>query len=282
MAFWLFCCFAIFGCSSKPPGTNQTSGGYYKRMHDYFNEHKPEGSNRSQIAIQHRWALIQKAMNKFCGHKEAIDRLNESGKNEQGSGRTFYHHALLGKTSLDEAKWNNKFLELNNCTSPDGMSSPTQSHSVAGHAESGNENIDTSCLEGRDSAKRRRSKSFTETSSSSTAVEVLQRLQEKSEKTEQKQDQQMTEILSRKDEKIRIQKDLFNLQKKHMKMSVQQKKKENAIREESEAHLISAESSIMSVDIEKVPLYLKNYYPACKCGKSWSAERIHQPSNNED
>ncbi|CAD6270355.1 unnamed protein product [Miscanthus lutarioriparius] len=105
-----------------------------------------------------------------------------------------------------------------------------------------------------DSAKRHRSKSFTETSSSSTAVEVLQRLQEKSEKTEQKQDQQMTEILSRKDEKIKIQRDLFNLQKKHMKMSVQQKKKENAIREkESEAHLISVESSIMSVDIEKVP-----------------------------
>ena len=97
----------------------------------------------------------------------------------------------------NEAKWNNKFLELNNCTSPDGMSSPP----TQGHAESGNENIDTSRPEGRDSAKRRRSKSFTETSSSSTAVEVLQRLQEKSEKTEQKQDQQMTEILSRRDEK---------------------------------------------------------------------------------
>jgi len=59
---------------------NQTSGGYYKRMHDYFNEHKPEGSNRSQIAVQHRWALIQKAMNKFCAHKAAVDRLNERKK----------------------------------------------------------------------------------------------------------------------------------------------------------------------------------------------------------
>jgi len=95
------------------------------------------------------------------------------------------------KKLRNEAKWNNKFLELNNCTSSDGMSSPpTQGHTVAGHAESRNENIDTSRPEGRDSAKRRRSKSFTETSSSSTAVEVLQRLQEKSEKTEQKQDQQ--------------------------------------------------------------------------------------------
>ena len=71
-----------------------------------------------------------------------------------------------------EAKWNNKFLELNNSTSPDVMPSPT----TQGHAESGNDNIDTSRPEGRDSAKRRRSKSFAETSSSSTAVEVLQRL----------------------------------------------------------------------------------------------------------
>ena len=153
---------------------------------------------------------------------------------------------------------------------------------MAGHAESGNENIDTSHPEGRDSAKRRRSNSFTETSSSSTAVEVLQRLQEKSEKTEQKQDQQMTEILSRKDEKIKIQRDLFNLQKKHMKMSVQQKKKENTIREkESEAHLILAESSIMSVDIEKVPLYLKNYYLGMQ-RQIMERRGFISPSNNED
>jgi hypothetical protein len=71
---------------------------------------------------------------------------------------------LLEKKLYNEAKWNNKFLELNNSTSLDGMSSPpTQGRTVAGHAESGNENIDTSQPEGRDSAKRCRSKSFTET-----------------------------------------------------------------------------------------------------------------------
>ncbi|KAF0930215.1 hypothetical protein E2562_030860 [Oryza meyeriana var. granulata] len=231
-------------------------------------------------------------MNKFCGHKEAIDRLNESVKNEQDriddavqmyertEPFTIMH---CWKILRNEAKWNNKFLELNNSTSLDGMSSPpTQGHTAAGHAESGNENIDTSRPEGRDSAKRRRSKSFTETSSSSTAVEVLQRLQEKSEKTELKQDQQMAEILSRKDEKIKIQRDLFNLQKKHMKMSMQQKKKENAIREkESEAQLISAESSIMSIDIEKVPPYLKNYYLGMQ-RQIMERRGFISPSNNED
>lgn len=172
---------------------------------------------------------------------------------------TFMH---CWKLLRNEAKWNNKFLELNNSTSPDRMEPPsTQGHTVAGHAESGNENIDTARPKGKDSAKRRRSKSYAEISSSSTTVEVLQRLQEKSEKTELKQDQQMVEILSRKDGKIKIQRDLFNLQKKHMKMSVKQHKKENEIREkQTEAQLMSAESSIMSIDIEKVPPYLKNYY----------------------
>jgi len=82
--------------------------------------------------------------------------------------------------------------------------------------------------------------------------------------------------------KIKIQRDLFNLEKKHMKMSVQQKKKENAIREkESEAHLISAESSIMSVDIEKVPLYLKNYYLGMQ-RQIMERRGFIGPSNNED
>jgi hypothetical protein len=64
-------------------GVNQTQGGYYKCLHDYFNTYKPEGSNRSQLAIQYRWDIIQRSVNKFCGFKSSVDRLNESGKNEQ-------------------------------------------------------------------------------------------------------------------------------------------------------------------------------------------------------
>ena len=51
-------------------------------MHEYFNANKPQGSTRSQNAIQNRWLLIQKCVNKFCGIKSAIDRRHESGKNE--------------------------------------------------------------------------------------------------------------------------------------------------------------------------------------------------------
>ena len=62
-----------------------------------------------------------------------------------------------------------------------------------------------------------------------------------------------------------------------MKMSMQQQKKENKIREkESEAQLITAEASIMSVDIEKVPAYLKTIILAYS-GKSWRAEGSSAP-----
>jgi hypothetical protein len=95
-------------------------------------------------------------------------------------GHNLLPSCIAEKKLCNEAKWNNKFLELNNSTSHDGMPSPpSEGHTMARHAESGNENIDTSWPEDRDNAKRRRSKSFTETSSSSMAVEVLQRLQEK-------------------------------------------------------------------------------------------------------
>jgi len=64
-------------------GVNQTQGCYYKWLHDYYNTFKPEGSNRSQLAVQYRWGTIQRSVNKFCGFKYAVDRLHESGKNEQ-------------------------------------------------------------------------------------------------------------------------------------------------------------------------------------------------------
>jgi len=92
----------------------------------------------------------------------------------------------------------------------------------------------------------------------------------------------MAEILNRKDEKIKIQRDLFNLQKKHIKMTLQQQKKENKIREkETEAQLITAESSIMSIDIEKVPPHLKNYYVGMQ-RQIMVRRGFISPSNNED
>jgi hypothetical protein len=63
--------------------TNQSSGGYYQRLHDYFHEHLGMPTTRSVVAIQHRWLTIQKVVNKFCGFLSVVERRNESGKNEQ-------------------------------------------------------------------------------------------------------------------------------------------------------------------------------------------------------
>jgi len=48
-------------------GTNQSSGGYYQRLHEYFVENIDFPTSRSQIAISNRWLSIQKVVNKFCG-----------------------------------------------------------------------------------------------------------------------------------------------------------------------------------------------------------------------
>jgi hypothetical protein len=69
---------------SKDPITcvNQNMDAYYNRIYDYYHEHKPEGSVWSQISLQKRWVIIQKVVTKFCSFKSALDRRNESGKNE--------------------------------------------------------------------------------------------------------------------------------------------------------------------------------------------------------
>lgn len=72
-------------------GTNQSAAGYYTRMHRHFMENIGVGSNRTKVSIENRWTTIQKAVNKFCGFFAAIERRNESGKNEQDKVHHFIH-----------------------------------------------------------------------------------------------------------------------------------------------------------------------------------------------
>ncbi|KAL6661783.1 hypothetical protein ACP70R_001167 [Stipagrostis hirtigluma subsp. patula] len=183
-------CSAFLNVGKDPiTGVNQTRGGYYKRLHDYYNTFKPEGSNRSQLAIQNRWGTIQRSVSKFRGFKSAIDRRNESGKNEQDriddavkvyeAGEPF-HFMHCWKILKNEAKWDDKLLELNNNSVGTGAEGSSQVKS--GHAalvEGGNESSMPARPEGRDSAKRKRA---ADTSSSNTAAEVLQRIHDNREK----------------------------------------------------------------------------------------------------
>jgi hypothetical protein len=76
-------CSAFLNISKDPiTGVNQNMDAYYKRLYNYYHEHKSEGSVQSQNSLQKRWTVIQKAVTKFCGFKSAVDRRNESGKHE--------------------------------------------------------------------------------------------------------------------------------------------------------------------------------------------------------
>ncbi|TVU44876.1 hypothetical protein EJB05_04338 [Eragrostis curvula] len=262
-------CSAFLNVSKNPiTGANQRQGGYYKRLHDYYNTLKPEGSNRSQLAVQYRWGTIQRSVRKFCEFKSSVDRLNESGKNEQDriddaikmyEAVEPFHFMHCWKILRNESKWNGKDLELNRNSAGTGREGSSQANSgPAAVPEGGNENSMLPRPEGRDSAKKKR---IADASSSSTAVDVLQRINENREKCQQKEDEQMVQILTRKDEKLSLQREVLELKKQQLEenLILRKQEAENAAKQ-AEAQLLLAEAQIMSVDIDKVAPRLKNYY----------------------
>ncbi|CAL5076459.1 unnamed protein product [Urochloa decumbens] len=238
-------CSAFLNVSKDPiAGVNQTQGGYYKRLHDYFNNFKPEGSNRSQLAVQYRWGTIQRSVNKFCGFKSAVDRRNESGKNEQDriDDAVCMYEAVEPFQSMhcwkilrNESKWNDKVLELNSNSAgtggQGGRGSSQANTTPAAVPEGGKENGMRARPEGRDGAKRKR---VADASSSSSTVDVLQRIHDNREKCQQKEDEQMVQILTRKDEKLSLQREYLDLKK--------QQREENLIlrKQEADKNYVSA------------------------------------------
>jgi hypothetical protein len=65
---------------------NQTSGKYYKRLLDQFNERKNYGDYatihmiRNEGALSHRWNIINAACSKLHGYFEKVKNRKESGK----------------------------------------------------------------------------------------------------------------------------------------------------------------------------------------------------------
>jgi hypothetical protein len=65
----------IFGC-------NQPMGAYWDRVFQYYNDHKTMQSSRTKSSLIHYWEKIQRDTSKFCGFYDKIERLNESGKDD--------------------------------------------------------------------------------------------------------------------------------------------------------------------------------------------------------
>jgi hypothetical protein len=59
-------CSAYLNISKDPiTGVNQNMDAYYKRIYDYYHEHKPEGSIRSQISLQKGGPLFKRLLPNF-------------------------------------------------------------------------------------------------------------------------------------------------------------------------------------------------------------------------
>jgi hypothetical protein len=71
-------------------GNQQKHKIYWKRICDYFNEHKTHGVNRNQTSLMNRWSTIQLAVNKFCGFLAQIEKRSQSGLTEQDKVRFNY------------------------------------------------------------------------------------------------------------------------------------------------------------------------------------------------
>jgi hypothetical protein len=163
------------------------------------------------------------------------------------------------KILRNEPKWNDKVLELNSNSAGTGGEGSSQANTTpAAVPEGGNENSMLARPEGRDSAKRKR---VADASSSSTAVDVLQRIHDNREKCQQKEDEQMVQILTRKDEKLSLQREYLDLKKQQREenLILRRQEADNAAKH-AEAQLLAAEAAIMAVDIDKVAPHLKNYY----------------------
>ncbi|KAK3119991.1 hypothetical protein QOZ80_9AG0679130 [Eleusine coracana subsp. coracana] len=167
----------------------------------------------------------------------------------------------------NEPKWNDKLLEINTPVAPKAATA------AASKPQRGVDNPPMERPEGRDGAKRRRSKE--DTGSSSAAVEVLQQMHDRNKNTEEKQEQQMQEILNMKGDKIQLTQKMFELQKQDMEVRSKLKEEQLSINKEqlsltkqdievrakqSEAQLLTAEVGIMGADLEKLSRAVRAYY----------------------
>src|SRR6266540_4257570 len=76
-------CAAYLNVSKDPiVGCNQSSGGYWARIFEYYHDHKEVPSERTLSSLQHRWGGIQKDTTRFCAFYDTVQRRNESGKND--------------------------------------------------------------------------------------------------------------------------------------------------------------------------------------------------------
>jgi hypothetical protein len=253
--------------------------------------------------------------------KSAIDRRNESGKNEQGRVMMLVFSLIqlldyntlhdtpvpltpqiddavkmYEKTELfmfmhcwkllrSEAKWNDRLLELN--TSGAAVKASKTSQNPDTETQSGPENGDEPRPEGRDSAKRKRSRGAGDAGSSSTAVEVLQQLNERNEKSEVKQEKQMEEILNLKGNKMKLGEKMYDLHRQDMEVRTKLKEEQSLTKKDIEVREKQSEAQLLTAEVGIMGADLGKLSPQVRlyyvAMQRQILERrgIHLPPNND-
>jgi hypothetical protein len=60
-------------------GNEQKHKTYWKRICDYFHEHKTFLSICNEASLMYQWSMIQLAVNKFCGFSAQVEKRQPSG-----------------------------------------------------------------------------------------------------------------------------------------------------------------------------------------------------------
>jgi hypothetical protein len=143
-----------------------------------------------------------------------------------------------------EPKWNNKVLETSSGAKANNKKTTTTSETPTQSAQVDSEVPQRP--EGRDSAKRQRGKSCTDTSSSSVAVQMLEKMHERGHEIEEKDVQNKEELMN-------LHRAKFELQKEQWKANYKLTQEQVQIQRESlESNRLQSETQIMFTNLDNL------------------------------
>lgn len=168
-------------CKDPIVGVNQTSETYWDRIHAYFHSQHNFAEDRSAGSLSKRWGDIQLQTARFCGCIAEQNRLNQSGKTEQDrlEDALKQYEALYGgpykylhcwEILKNQNKWQVHLKHKEGCKGK-GVRDETEDITLDSSSDEEEERP-----MGRDSAKKRRTNSNAVGSASSSALEVMQKM----------------------------------------------------------------------------------------------------------
>ncbi|KAI8523060.1 hypothetical protein RHMOL_Rhmol13G0045300 [Rhododendron molle] len=83
-------------------GNDQKRKTYWRRVWDYFHQHKSFVSERNENSLMNRWSAIQLSVNKFCGCYAQIELRHQSGMtkgDKVSEAKTYYKSLETSKNS---------------------------------------------------------------------------------------------------------------------------------------------------------------------------------------